>query len=165
MHNIHFIIVKANSGEEACKEADALILDWGDENNWRTMCGAVSLEGEVYDAGDGRYRPHETDYQTIDKINEAVKKWMQDSFYGATAKEKLDKGETDLSEWNSVELWSLSKHAKHLSEAHPYKDREFNLMEGDTFYAYQYDECGLTDMSWNSTDGEKGWIVFCDMHS
>jgi len=175
MHNLHFIVVRANSGEKACQEADALIMDWGTDNNWRTMCGAVSEDNEVYDAGDGRYEPKDTDYLTIDAINKCVEKWIGESFYGETAKEKFSKGETDLSKWNAVELWSLSKYAKHLSESYSYKEREFDILKGDTFYHYEYEECGVTNMVYNmiedddeamsSAGKEKIWIVFCDMHS
>jgi hypothetical protein len=174
MHNLHFILVKANSGEEACKQAENEIIDFGTENNWRTMCGAVSEDNEIYNSGDGRYEPKDTDYQTIEKINEVVSQWIKDSFYGETAKLKFEKGETNLSEWNGIELWSLSKWAKHLSEAHSYKDREFDILKGDTFYTCQFDECGVTNMVYNTYEDddeamsktkEKTWVVFCDMHS
>jgi len=166
MHNLHFILVKANSGEEACKKAENEIMDFGTENNWRTMCGAVSQDNEVYNAGDGRYEPKDTDYQSIEAINEVVKEWTKDSFYGETAKIKFEKGETNLDEWDAIELWSLSKWAKHLSEAHSYKDREFDILKGDTFYTCQFDECGATDFTYDTDDeGDKTWVVFCDMHS
>lgn len=165
MHNLHFIVVKACSGQQACQEAENQISDWGTENNWRTMCGAVSEDNEVYDAKDGRYRPIEADCTTIQQINDLIKVWISKSFYGGTAKDKLDKGEFNLEDWNGHELWSLSKHAKHLSEAYQYKDREFDILKGDTFYHYQYDESGATDLCWNSEDGDKTWVVFCDMHS
>lgn len=165
MHNLHFIVVKACSGQQACQEAENQISDWGTENNWRTMCGAVSEDNEVYDAKDGRYRPNEADCTTIQQINEIIKGWISNSFYGGTAKQKLDNGEFNLKDWNAHELWSLSKHAKHLSEAYQYKDREFDILKGDTFYHYQYDESGATDLCWNSEDGDKTWVVFCDMHS
>jgi hypothetical protein len=166
MHNLHFILVKAISGEEACKKAENEIIDFGTDNNWRTMCGAVSQDNEVYNAEDGRYEPKDTDYQSIEKINEVVTQWIKDSFYGETAKLKFEKGETNLSEWNGIELWSLSKWAKHLSEAHSYKDREFDILKGDTFYTCQFDECGVSDMTYDTNDdGDKTWVVFCDMHS
>jgi hypothetical protein len=166
MHNLHFILVKANSGEEACKQAETEIIDFGTDNNWRTMCGAVSEDNEVYDAGDGRYRPAETDYTTIEAINEGVSKWIEGSFYGETARLKFEKGETNIMEWDAHELWSLSKWAKHLSEAHSYKGRAFDILKGDTFYGYQFDECGVSDMTYDTNDdGDKTWVVFCDMHS
>jgi len=165
MHNLHFILVRANSGEEACKQAENEIMDFGTENNWRTMCGAVSEDNEVFNAGDGRYEPKDTDYQSIDKINECVNEWIKSSWYGETARLKFEKGETNLSEWNEMELWSLSKYAEHLSEAHPFRERPFDCMKDDCFFSYKYDECGFTDLTHSASDGDKIWIVFVDMHS
>jgi hypothetical protein len=165
MHNLHFIVIKANSGEEACQEAENLIDDYGNENNWRTMCGAVSQDNEVYDAGDGRYQPSEKEYITIEKINEVVNSWAKETFYGETARKKFEKGETNLDEWNQLELWSLSKYADHLSETIGYKNKSFNVLE-DTLFEYSYDQCGVTNFTEvNASDGDKTWVVFCDMHS
>jgi len=164
MHNLHLARVKASSAKEACNAVETAIMDFGNENNWRSICGAVSEHNEVYNSGDGRYSPESTDYTTIEKINEGVNGWMNECFYGAVAKEKFEKGEIDLSQWNSHELWSLSKWAKHLSEVADHKDKPFNVLT-DTFYDYQYDECGVTDLEWSVNDGDTIWIVFIDMHS
>ena len=51
MHNIHFVKVKANSGEEACQVVENLLMDFGTDNNWRDFCGAVSEDNEVYIQG------------------------------------------------------------------------------------------------------------------
>jgi hypothetical protein len=59
----------------------------------------------------------------------------------------------------------LSKYARHLSEAYSYKDREFDILKGDTFYACEFDECGVSDFCYNTDESEKIWVVFCDMHS
>jgi len=163
MHNLHFIVVRANSGQEACQEADSIILDFGNENNWRTMCGAVSQDNEVYNADDGRYQPSETQWITIEKINECVNNWLKHSFLGETARKKFEKGETNLDEWNQLELYSLSKYAQHLSESIGFKHRSFNVLE-DTVFEYSYDQCGVTNLL-NANEEEKIWVVFCDMHS
>ena len=42
MHNLHFILIKADSAAEAAREAENLILDWGNENNWRCVGGIAS---------------------------------------------------------------------------------------------------------------------------
>ena len=78
---------------------------------------------------------------------------------------KFEKGETNLSEWDSHELWSLSKLAEHLSNAHPFRETPFDFMKDDCFFEYQYDECGFTDLTHSTSDGDKIWIVFVDMHS
>lgn len=174
MHNIHFVVVRASSGKEACENVESEIMTWGTENNWRCMCGAVSEDNEIYDAGDGRFRPHQTDYITIEQINQSVNKWLESCFYGSVAKEKFDKDETNLNEWNSHELWSLSKYAEHLCESYPYKNKSFEILKGDTFYPYKYDECGVTNMVYGRVEDdeesmsfpkEKMWVVFVDMHS
>jgi len=163
MHNLHYVRVKANSGEEACQFAESALMDFGNENNWRTMCGAVSQDNEVYNAGDGRYIPMNTNASVIEAINDQVNGWIKDSFLGKIAEDKFAKGETNLSEWESHELYSLSKWANHLAEANSYKDKSFNVLE-DSFFAYQYDELGVSDCTWEG-EGDKIWIVFVDMHS
>ena len=174
MHNLHFVKVRANSGEDACRMVESEIMNFGNENNWRAFCGAISEDNEVYNDIDGRYIPKTTDYTTIEKINECVNEWIKGCWYGKVAEEKFAKGETDLNQWESYELWSLSKWAEHLSEAQLYRDRPFDLMKGDTFFAYKYDECGLTNMVYDTYEDddeamgktkEKIWVVFVDMHS
>ncbi|VGO12400.1 hypothetical protein PDESU_00952 [Pontiella desulfatans] len=56
MHNLHIIVARADSAEEAMAEVDAYIDGWGDENNWRSIAGAVDANGAWY-AGeaDSRY--------------------------------------------------------------------------------------------------------------
>lgn len=174
MHNLHLIVVKAETGREACQNADAILSDWGTENNWRTMCGAVSEDNETYDARDGRHRPDE-DTNTIDKLNAMVQGWMKNSFYGAAGMEKLKRGKK-LENFTTHELWSLQKAVEHLcavktvAECKKYKrkngekvSRKFNVLE-DEFFQFQYDTCGVTRLEDADDDG-KLWVVFCDMHS
>lgn len=172
MHNLHFIVVKAKTGKDACNEAETFLIDWGNENNWRTMCGAVSEDNEVFDAKDGRFRPSE-DCNTIAKINKYVEGWMKEDFYSITAKNKLARGKK-VENFTANELYSLEKYAKFLYEIKILKQvkayrrkegekvsRKFNVLE-DYFFSNSYDECGVTQ----SEQGEgKIWVVFCDMHS
>ena len=172
MHNLHFIVVKAETGKDACDEAESFISDWGNENNWRTMCGAVSEDNEVFDAKDGRYRPDE-DTNTIAKINKHIQAWLKDDFWSITAKKKLASGKK-VENFTTNELYSLKKYAEFLYEVKIFKQvkayrrkegekisRKFNVLE-DNFFAHTYDECGVTQ----AEQGEgKTWVVFCDMHS
>jgi hypothetical protein len=172
MHNLHFVVVRAENGEDACSEADNFLMDWGNENNWRTMCGAVSEDNEVYKASDGRYEPDENT-NTIAKINKIIKGWLKTDIYSETAKKLLAKGKK-VEKFNRQELYSLQKYAKFLYEIKTIKDtkayrkkngdkvsNQFNVLEDD-FYAFSYDECGVTQT--DSGDG-KLWVVFVDMHS
>jgi len=168
-HNLHFIRVIADTGEDACGVAEDYLSEWGTENNWRTMCGAISQDNEVFDNNDayggGRFKPSEIGITSIAQINETVDKWMEGTFYGNTAKELLESGKP-IHEFNRHELWSLKEYVKFLYQLKGFqgdeKDKKFNALV-DEYYPYEYDECGLTDTQ-NYYEG-KTWIVFCDMHS
>jgi len=172
MHNLHLVVVRAESGEDACSEAESFLMDWGNEDNWRTMCGAVSQDNEVYKASDGRFEPDDNT-NTIAKINKMVKGWMKGDLYSETAKKLLAKGKK-VESFNTYQLYSLQQYAKFLYEVKSYKEtkalrrksgkevsNQFNVLE-DEFYSFAYVECGVTQT--HSGEG-KLWIVFCDMHS
>ncbi len=57
MHNLHFILIKADAATDAAFEAENLILDWGDENNWRCVGGIASEDGsdDIENHDDGRW--------------------------------------------------------------------------------------------------------------
>lgn len=165
MHNLHFIVVKAESGEEACDVAESLISDFGDENSWRTMCGAVSQDNEVYDANDGRYPPDE-ESDTIEKINAMVQGWIDgNDVYSSAALDALEVGKS-TDEMTSQELWSMREHYNHLF----HRKLAYEQTDGQTFDVlkhsfndFQIDDCGVTQ---SEEEGEgKLWVVFCDMHS
>ena len=173
MHNLHFVVVKAETGQEACNIVETEIMDWGNENNWRTMCGAVSENDEVYTANEGRYEP-DKDTNTIAKINKTVRRWLKGSNYGETAKRLLDKGKK-VERFTSHEAWSLMKYAEHLYELKSIKQTKayqkkagnkvspsFDVLS-DEFYSWKFDECGVTQIE-SGYEG-KVWVVFVDMHS
>jgi hypothetical protein len=60
MHNLHLIIVNADSLEAACDEASSILSEFGNENNWSVVCGSVCKKtGKIYSAGEGRFDPEE----------------------------------------------------------------------------------------------------------
>lgn len=168
MHNLHLILVKAENGEDACNEAESFMNDWGNENNWRSFCGAVSEDDEVYLSGEGRYAPNE-ESNTIKKINKKVDGWMKNFHYGQNGKDLLEQGKK-IDELNSLQLWSVMKYAEQLYEIKQFKElkeyrknkkKSFNIFE-DEYYAHSFDEIGVTHS--NFGDG-KYWVVFVDVHS
>jgi hypothetical protein len=161
MHNLHFIVLHANSGAEACERAESLISDWGNENNWREMCGAVSESNIVYRSGEGRFQPEEN--MTIAECNKWASVWVDDLDGGEAAKIKLDNGEADLSKWELWELYSLKRYAEHLYETRSKKGAEFNVLS-DCLYDWSFDRMGVTHDNLHEGDGER-WVVFVDMHS
>lgn len=173
MHNLHFVVVKAETGEEACDIVETQISNWGNENNWRTMCGAVSENNEVYYTTDGRYPPSK-DSNTIAKINKKVKGWLKGNYYGGTAKELLAKGKK-VECFSQQEAWSLMKYAEYLHELKLLKltktyqkkagkkvSPSFDILS-DEFYSWKFDERGVTRIDYENEG--KVWVVFVDMHS
>ncbi len=53
MHNLHLVVVNAENAKDAMHNAEMAIFEWGNENNWRTMCGAVSENDEMVATGNG----------------------------------------------------------------------------------------------------------------
>jgi len=165
MHNLHFLVLKADSPQDACAEAEDYIMDFGNENNWRTVCGCVSKRNQVFiNDADGRYSPEQTGYTTIAKINRAVRRWINgDGGFGLTAKTKIAKAKKkiDLSKWNTNELFSLERYAKHLYQKAQLGGKKFNVLE-DCFYPNEYTECGVTQIE--GGEGKRMYVVFIDMH-
>lgn len=170
MHNLHFVITRAESPQEACDNVGTMTSDFGNENNWRTICGCVSEKNKVFiNDSSGSYTPKDIGYTTIAKINRVINKWIKSPYYGdaaaaAAAKKKLSRArkKIDLSTWNSSELFSLERLAKHLYEALPYKESKFDVLK-DSFFSWQFDECGVTQDE-NENEGQL-YVVFVDMHS
>jgi hypothetical protein len=161
-HNLHFVAVKADSPEDACNEVENQILDWGTENNWRTICGCVSEKDEIYiNDNNGRWQPDAPDFNSIKKINERVTEWIKTpSYYSTPAKEMLAK-EPDLTKWPKHELWSLMDYTKYLYEICGIDKENVDVFEIE-FYHYDFGENGVTNIG---GDGETRYIVFVDMHT
>ncbi|MBX9726454.1 MAG: hypothetical protein K2X09_04240, partial [Rickettsiales bacterium] len=45
MHNLHLILVNADSAEDAASSAASETIEWGNDNNWRSIGGVVSEDG------------------------------------------------------------------------------------------------------------------------
>src|SRR5262249_15532871 len=45
MHTLHFILINADSAQEAASSAESEILNWGNDNNWRSIGGVASEDG------------------------------------------------------------------------------------------------------------------------
>ena len=60
MHNLHILVTRAHSATQAEDDVKSYLDGWGDEDNWRTICGSVSQDNEVHDTLAGRYRPAPT---------------------------------------------------------------------------------------------------------
>ena len=165
MHNLHFFVVKAETGEEAMDITETEIEDWGSEDNWRTICGAVSEKDEVVIANDGRYPPS-AETNTIEKINNVVRNWMGKSDFGDGGRKILKKvalGKRKLERIKTQGWWEIKEYAEYMRQRKcsvPIK--KFNVLKNE-FYPYEYDQMGVTH-SILENDGIL-WVVFIDMHS
>lgn len=171
MHNLHLVRINATSPEEACREVENEIMDFGNENNWRSIGGCISEDNEIHLEDDySRWKPSEEEYNTIEKLTQIVKDWMKSDeteYYNRELIEAIDNGEKKLSEiTDRMELYAIGEYItkrKALSEVDDID--EFDVLKG-TYREYEYDECGLTSMDYSEkSEGEKTYIVFIDMHS
>ena len=164
MHNLHLVVVKADNAKDACNLVEDYISDFGNENNWRTICGCVSKSNKVYNTSDGRFEPSTEGLTTIAKINKYANGLLKGTIYAHSATEKIKQcnGKINLKEWTSNELFSLERLAQHEYQCINFRDKKINVLK-DEFYAYSYDECGITQMG--DSEGRGTFVVFIDMHS
>jgi hypothetical protein len=186
MHNLHFILINADSATDAASEADSLILHWGDENNWRTVGGVASEDGsddiENHDDGrwglsflddekgiprDGTYFSRAVAYLHRE-ITQPVVFDLPHSTHpdlNSAIRELSDRLRSfDPEDGKTFDLWCLGRDLKHLSEL---IDSRRALKRGEgipPFYRWQLDQFGLTDLTEDS-DGTRRYLVFLDMHS
>lgn len=166
MHNLHLVVLNAKSPKAACEFVDGYIQDFGDENNWRTICGCVSDKDKVYiypDPMPGRYPP-DKESDTIAKINAMVENWIIPQVTEGDLIDQLLKGEKcfgDIRTWN--DWWQVKDYAEHMSDAIDYLGKKFNILAGDSFRSDQYADIGVTQIE--QEEGKSKYVVFVDMHS
>lgn len=170
MHNLHLVVTKADNAQDACDYVESQIQDFGNDNNWRTICGCLSSKGKAHDQTDplsGRWSPHHNEFNTLAKLNKMVEGWMKPDYESQTAREKIKKGQTNFSTWNTGDLASLKRYVSELQQIAKLKQSKkgkvvkgFNVLK-DELYPYQYTEMGVTQME---GDGKETFVVFVDMH-
>jgi hypothetical protein len=69
VHNLHVVVVRAGTAEDAIEEAESAIESWGDENNWRSLFAAIGEDGTVYD---NRAEGEEKTTWTLEGLNGAL---------------------------------------------------------------------------------------------
>lgn len=171
MHNLHLFVTKATSPEEACSDVEFDIAEWGNENNWRTICGCVSEDNEVYQKEDGRYPPGKD--ETIDSINKMITGWMLPKVLFQCDGEAEKKMRKHLSgkTLTTMEWWDIQSYADHMSsikhtEEYDMKGNSFNVLKHE-FKFWKLDNCGVThgDFTVEDKSNEKLYVVFIDMHN
>jgi hypothetical protein len=167
MHNLHYLVTRADSPQEACSQVESEISEWGTENNWRTICGCVSEDNVIHSEGQGRWEPTEKD--TIETINLQVSQWMNDDEYNKENFNICSKGKSDNPfEWYGAKKYCEQQFQKGMTmNSIKHDNREtFDVLK-DEYYSWSLNECGVTllDVSQLENDGgSKLYVVFLDMH-
>jgi hypothetical protein len=187
MHNLHFLLIKADSAQDAASEAEKLIIEWGNENNWRSFCGIASEDGsdDIENHQGGRWG-----LSFLDKEEGIPKEGMP--FHRAvaylhreisqpvhlpcrpwsnfptidSALDYLSKqlAAFDADTGNTNDLWGIGRNLKHLSELIDSRRARELGEEVPQFYDWQFDHFGLTDLT-EESEGARRYLVFLDMHS
>lgn len=168
-HNLHYLVVNATSGKEACEVVLSHISGWGDENNWHSIGGAVSETNEIYVEDDGaRWVPHPDD--SILNLSSHVQEQATSNPY----KDQIEKLHQDLltlfispESLTSVQWHILGNYCRHNEarlNAGIREGKPFNILE-DSYKEWELDEFGVTNLVQETEEGEQVWIVFLDMHS
>ena len=177
MHNLHFILIKADSAAKAASAAENAILDWGDENNWRSVGGIASEDGsdDIENHDEGAWGLSDLDEE------EGVPK---EGTYFSRAVAYLHRDITrpladlpakllafsdrlrafDPEHGSPSQLEEIGRDLQHLSEHMVSRGAREGGVEIPQLYEWQFDRDGLTDMTGGS-EGARRYLVFLDMHS
>lgn len=160
MHNLHIVRITSTSAEDACADVENQLAEWGNENNWRTICGSVCEDDTTFQSGDGRWN---TDGFTVDKLNTMVREWIYNPSVYEPSWDKIIKGVEEIGPYD----WYSAK--KYCEEQYHKKSIGTDLFDIRTheYYSWRIDECGVTAMDMYSPEelDEKTYYVFVDMHS
>ena len=177
MHNLHFILIKADSAKEAASDAENLIVDWGTENNWRSIGGVAAEDGsddiENHDSGawglssldEDKDVPREGTYfsRAVTYLHNEIKEPLAD--LPSTLLELSSRLRSfDPQAVGGFELWRIGRDLKSLSELMDSHAAHTCGAEISQLREWQFDEFGLTDLTSQSA-GARRYLVFIDMHS
>ena len=161
MHNLHLITIRADTPKDACNELENEIVEWGNENNWRTICGSISEDNEIYihDKEYGRFTPAKN--MKISDVGKMIKGWVGSFGYNPT--EALFKFHMDQQTLSSQDWWLLGEYCDFKQHQIDFYREKFNIWETE-YRSWELDENGLTSLI-RQNEGKKRFVIFLDMHS
>jgi len=158
MHNLHLVSVKADNGKDACQIVESALTDWGNENNWRSILGAIDRNNNITDHEKTALTESK---MTVERAERMVKDWMN-SFYLQEHIPQLMQRINQIDQFSLYDWNLLEDYARYKQETISNPEPElFDIWENE-FYSYQLDYCGLTNLH---IDGRNQYLVFIDMHS
>src|SRR5271166_4591457 len=172
MHNLHFILIKADSAAKAASKAESLILDWGNENNWRCVGGIASEDGsddiENHDKGAWGLSfldkeegvPKEGTY--FSRAVAYLHREIAQPLAGLPSKLLAFSGTMrafDPERGSPSQLEEIGRKLTHLSELLYSRGAREGGVEIPELYEWKFDRDGLTDMTGGS-EGVRRYLVF-----
>lgn len=185
MHNLHFIMTKADSATQAANIVKQELAGWGDENNWYSIGGIAAEDGKddienLEDARWGLSFVRKDGAKTcFSQVGDYVRKLIDAPItleYGNHGEQKdfvtaiktiiaeLDGFCQQLDTANEKMLWAASQNIIYLYGIFGARKKLAAGEELPELFGWQFNQCGLTDMSYFN-DGTQRYIVFLDMHS
>ena len=184
MHNCHYYVVEAISGADACEHVESTLADWGNEDNWRVMCGAVSEYNEVYSTGNGRYCPEDGcsgPALTIEAMNAEIVESLKPELSPSVAAKLAEIAAGKVIFEDGYELLAVQDYIENLYALNSTNHGSYHMLY-DSWKGYHYDKFGVsvghgrskpqnsldfikkTDQSFDP-ESERLWVVIIDMHS
>ena len=181
MHNLHLARIKATSPEEACRAVLGYLENWGDENNWRCIGGAICEDGTSEPYDDYSRWGVDTDVrEQIKRLNDSCFRELQGEEYTegiyfdrlmSVLKDKTIQEMFDYDDW--MDFYTARQFFNFLlktAEARKECKDSYDIFTSCPFFAYSYGDFGLTDMGNNGYDEEelkdcKTYVVLIDMHT
>ena len=182
MHNLHFLLVQASSAREAAQTAECLVADWGDENNWRSIGGVASEDGEddLENVGDARWGLSDLPEglgmafaRSLTWVRQAINDpivleyppftecpTLTDALHAVALMLKAFSPEQS----KPFDLWAAARNVRHLYQTVEARRSELTEDGIVELYPWEFDHFGLTDLT-NSSTGAKRYVVMLDMHS
>ena len=159
MHNLHFLIVNAETAEEAMSNSEMELTGWGNENNWRAMLAAIPSKGKIVMGDNAPDRHDIPEFNTLAKINKTIDNLTIGTYYrDAFKRVKAGKIENSF-DWYVAGTYCHKMHEM-LTKAKPFNVLKHSYNEG------KYDDFGVTHLSQDKPmKGQKKWVVLMDMHS
>ena len=163
MHNLHYVVVNAANHEEAEAAVESAIESWGDENNWRCICGSLNENGEAHSTGEGRWGEELTYEDVVKSLREAVhgEPWHEKE--ARTLMRSLLAGK----KLRGMDFYTIRRYIEDLganADANGIpKEGAFDPFRA-SYYEWKLDEFGITNLAEEGST-EPRFIVLVDMHS
>ena len=161
MHNLHLVHLRAETFEDAISEVSGFVCDWHSGTDG-VVCGAISILGETYSTGKGKYNPK--DY-TLLTLKQLVQAWVTPSHKYEQAFRDVAIAFLNNSEFDKSMPWFYAQaFCEYQYELAGIKPEDFDPWK-HTFRDSEYDSEGVTNLEQEDCEDLPEFLVFVDMYS